>query len=124
MGVVWLAVPGAGTSGHQHLDAPAINENRRTVNASLLRRMLNTQNTGCVKSRKDSEGRRRDRSKHSWRGHTLGGDAKSKVKESRQVSMEENARADFRSHGKMCFITSPTVATGEVALTGFQRTDS
>lgn len=27
MGVVWLAVLGAGTSGHQACDAPAINEN-------------------------------------------------------------------------------------------------
>lgn len=30
MGVMWLAVLGAGTSGHQPCDAPAINKNKET----------------------------------------------------------------------------------------------
>lgn len=78
MGVVWLAVPGAGTSGHQRLDAPAIN--KKQTNSERFPSVEDAEHTEhwlC------GEGRRRDRSKHSWCGHTLGGDAKSKVKESR-----------------------------------------
>lgn len=118
MGVVWLAVPGAGTSGHQRLDAPAINKNRRTVNASLLWRMLNTQNTGCV----ERGGEGTEASIHGV-GTLWVGMPSPKLRRADTVSMEENARTDCWSHGKMCFITSPTVATGEVALPGFQRTD-
>lgn len=78
MGVMWLAVLGAGTSGHQCCDAPAINKNKETNSE----RFPSAEDAEHAERWKDSEGRS-DRGKHSWRGHTLGGDAKSKVKESR-----------------------------------------